>query len=118
MDELGEDLLRTALRVLDAYADFEEPKGADVMRLRENAPDPGYDWAPDELACFLIRRELRLRRQPDELESARTEWWEDMAELNALISELPNGMPHSDGHLKIQQAGARRSAPTKSTWSR
>jgi hypothetical protein len=107
---MAEGLIRVALKVLSAYRDQVEPDSIDVDELRQNAPPPQSSWQPDELACFIVQRELASRREPSELEAARAQWLNAIAELNEAIAGVPSGLPHPDGQLRIRRAGAKRAA--------
>jgi hypothetical protein len=109
---MGDELLTTALRVLNAYLNRTEPSPAEVNFLRQAVPPPQSHWEADELACFIVRIELAARRQAplSDIERARAEWLDAVAEMNDVIAEVPNAIPHPDGQLRIQKAGAKRKA--------
>src|SRR6202011_5113577 len=44
----------------------------------------------------------------EEEKRARSEWLKMMAECDALLKQVPSGIPHPDGALRIQRAGVRR----------
>jgi hypothetical protein len=58
---MDDELLIVALRVLSAYMDFQEPDPIDVRQLRQAASAPQSAWDLDELARFVVQRELALR---------------------------------------------------------
>ena len=58
--QLSNEALRTALRVLTAITDYQDPDIADVEWLRRSAPLLAHEPI-DELACNIIRQALQRR---------------------------------------------------------
>ena len=52
-------------------------------------------------------RALRLQQLKRELEKARQESRIAAAEFDAIVKDMPSGLPAPDGRLRIRQAGAR-----------
>ena len=103
---MAEDLLQTALRVLSAYLDYGEPNADDVRCLRQEVSALQSSWEADELARFIVRRELARR----ELPAVESEWLAAMAEMNEATAEVSSAVPSQDGQLRLQKAEARHCA--------
>jgi YesN/AraC family two-component response regulator len=41
---------------------------------------------------------------------AKAEWRQSIQELNQIVADVPSGIPHPDGTLRIQRAGLKRKA--------
>lgn len=60
------DVMRVALRVLAAAAEFRNPNPDDTAKLRRLAPDLNAALPIEDVACIVVRRtlqEFRLRHQ-------------------------------------------------------
>jgi CheY-like chemotaxis protein len=53
----------------------------------------------------ILRQEMQ-----EEVEHARSEWLVARAEFNEVLAEIPSGIPHPDGSLRIRRAGAKQLA--------
>ncbi len=58
---MDDDLVRTALRVLEASSGKHCPADTDVRVLREAVDPPERGMDGDELAVYVVQRELRKR---------------------------------------------------------
>lgn len=54
-------LMKTALRVLSAFAEKCQPNPADLQRLRQYSKSGTKDLRDDELACEIVQQTLRNR---------------------------------------------------------
>jgi CheY-like chemotaxis protein len=45
-----------------------------------------------------------------QVRQAKAQWLAAMAELDAIVAEMPSGIPYPDSSLRIQKAGERRAA--------